>query len=201
MYNAQQQIFPGLKDPVIDSQDIFRKLLSSMSEPGLISQTDVIHYHPSDLHPATYGIALSLFDQGTKIKLAPSLDHTRIITSLRFHNSVQTVTSYKQAGFVLCNEDDRPELSLLNKGNESYPDQSCTLIIQSQSFNKGIIYRATGPGIENSRKIRCSALNGTLVHQRDKLLSRFPLGIDIIFTCGNDFFCLPRTTRLISENH
>ena len=86
-------------------------------------------------------------------------------------------------------------------GTEAYPDQSCTLIIQCESFFKGIIYRASGPGIETSRKIRSSGFNGTLFHQRENLMSQFPLGIDLILTCGREFFCIPRTTKLVVENN
>lgn len=201
MNNLQAQVVPGLANPVYDSQGIFRLLLKGMSEPGLIARLDDVHQYPLQLNAASYAIALTLFDQGTAIYLAPSLQHNEVIDSLRFHNSINLLQSSSHADFVICNESDRPDLDQLNAGTEAYPDQSCTMIIQCDSFFKGIIYRASGPGIESSRKIRCSAFNGSLLHQREKLSSLFPLGIDFILTCGNEFFCIPRTTRLIVENN
>ncbi len=201
MNTAQNQIFPGLHNPVLESQQIFRQLLKSMSEPGVIGNCEDNLNQPDCLQPATYAVALSLLDQDTALKLSDNLDNESVRDTLRFHNGIPLVNDWKQADFVICNEDERPDLDQLNIGNESWPDQSCTLIIQCQSFYKGIIYRASGPGIKQSRKIRCSAFNGTLIHQREKLASRFPLGIDLILTSGRDFFCIPRTTTLIAEQN
>lgn len=201
MNNVQTQVQPGLNNPVYDAQGIFRLLLKSMAEPGLIARLDDVPEFPVGLNPASYAVALALFDQDTRIHLCNSLQQDEIKHSLRFHTAADLVADPAMADFVICDEADRPNLDCLNVGTEAYPDQSCTLIIQCESFFKGIIYRASGPGIETSRKIRCSGFNGTLFHQRETLMSQFPLGIDLILTCGREFFCIPRTTRLIVENN
>jgi alpha-D-ribose 1-methylphosphonate 5-triphosphate synthase subunit PhnH len=201
MTQMQSQVQPGLTNPVYDAQGIFRLLLNGMAEPGLIARLDDVQDFPVGLNAASYAIALTLFDQDTCIHLSSSLQHDAIKDSLRFHSAVDLVPSCDMADFVICNEIDRPDLDQLNAGSETYPDQSCTLIIQCDSFFKGIIYRATGPGIETSRKIRCSGFNDTLLHQRESLAAQFPLGIDLILTCGREFFCIPRTTKLIIESN
>lgn len=201
MNNIQSQVQTGLANPVYDAQGIFRLLLKSMAEPGLIARLDDTPEFMTGLNAASYAVALALFDQDTSINLSASLQHKSIKDSLRFHTAAHLVDSCDQADFVICNEADRPDLDRLNAGTEAYPDQSCTLIIQCESFFKGIIYRATGPGIASSRKIRCSGFNGTLLHQRENLAAQFPLGIDLILTCGREFFCIPRTTKLLIENN
>ena len=197
MNTGNAQLRPGLENPVLDSQKIFRQLLTGMSEPGVISTVQGVIEHPMGLFPATYAIALTLFDQDTRIFLSDNMQQNEISDSLRFHSSISQVSLAADADFVICNESDRPDLDQLNWGTEAYPDQSCTLIIQCRSFFQGIVYRATGPGIKGSSKICSSAFNGTLLHQREKLSSRFPLGIDLILTSGRDFFCIPRTTKLV----
>jgi alpha-D-ribose 1-methylphosphonate 5-triphosphate synthase subunit PhnH len=203
MNNIQDvvQVQPGLTSPVYDSQGIFRLLLKGMAEPGLIARLDDVPDFQVGLNAASYAVALALFDQDTRINLTASLQQAEIKESLRFHTAAALVEDCDTADFVICNESDRPDLDQLNAGTETYPDQSCTLIIQCESFFKGIIYRASGPGIETSRKIRCSGFNGTLLHQRESLAAQFPLGIDLILTCDREFFCIPRTTKLLIENN
>jgi len=200
MSSVQTEILPGLQNPVFDAQQTFRQLLDAMSQPGRIVSIDNVQ-HPEALNPASYAVTLSMLDQDTPLKLSASVDNAAVRDSLRFHNSIPLVDDYSAADFVICKEAERPDLETLNAGSEAWPDQSCTLIIQCESFYKGIIYRATGPGIQQSRKIRCSAFNGTLIHQREKLAQRFPLGVDLILTCGKEFFCIPRTTVLQSEQN
>jgi len=192
-------IYPGLENPVADAQTVFRKLLSGASEPGLIMSIDSLDEHPERLSLATYAIALTLFDQTTYVHLSPSLYVKDVANSLRFHAGVKLSHSIQQAHFVICNEDDRPDLHQLNQGSETYPDQSCTLIIQCQSLSTGPYYQALGPGIEYKRRIRCSGIDSALMQHRTHMQTQFPRGIDIIMVCEHTFFYLPRTTQLISE--
>jgi alpha-D-ribose 1-methylphosphonate 5-triphosphate synthase subunit PhnH len=198
--NLQESIiYPGLENPVADAQTVFRKLLSGASEPGLIMSIDNPYEHPEPLSLATYAIALTLFDQSTHVHLSPSLVVKDVTNSLRFHAGVKLSHSIPQAHFVICNEDDRPDMRQLNQGSETYPDQSCTLIIQCKSFSTGDCYQASGPGIENNRRIRCSGIDSALMQQRKHMQAQFPRGIDIIMVCEQTFLYLPRTTQLIRE--
>jgi len=198
---ASDKIKTGFDNPVLGSQSVFRQLLKSMSEPGIQSKIEPIKAYPNVLYPASYVIALGLFDQDTPVFLSKSLQSPENLATLRFQVSLSATDNPIDADFVVCDQDEMPSLNTLNLGNEEYPDQSCTLIIQCNSFEEGEPYRATGPGIESSRIIQCSGLNKTLFEQREQIFSQFPLGIDIIFTHKNKFFCLPRTTRLEQVMH
>lgn len=195
----ESMIYPGLLNPVSEAQIVFRQLLSGASEPGLMMSVDVAHEHPRVLHLATYAIALTLFDQSTHLHLSPSLNVKDVANSLRFHAGVKLSSSIQKAHFVICNEDDQPDLSQLNQGTETYPDQSCTIIIQCKSFSIGPYFQASGPGIEHVRRIRCSGINSTLMQHRELMRTQFPMGIDTILICNSKFFYLPRTTQLIRE--
>ncbi len=194
-----QQVKPGLSHPVSDSQGIFRQLLKAMSEPGSIHNINYACTAPDVMNQASYSIALTLLDQTTSVALTQKLQTADVISSILFHNSVEWIEDLSQADFIFCNEDECPQLSDLKTGSEAYPDQSATLIIQCESFSSGTSVELTGPGIQHHRNIQCSAFNTALVKNRKSMDELFPLGIDIIFTCFNEFFCLPRTTRIKTE--
>lgn len=194
--NTSAAIKAGFDNPVLGAQAVFRHLLKSMSEPGYVSAVEALPDCPQTLYSASYAIALGLFDQDTRIFLSDSLKNDENVVSLRFHTSLTLVDDLSHADFVLCNESEIPELAELNAGVEAYPDQSCTLIVQCESFTEGAVYQATGPGIETSRSVNASGLTPSLYAQRLAMAKRFPLGIDMIFTHQEQLFCLPRTTIL-----
>ncbi len=199
MNTLSHDIKAGFDNPVHGSQSIFRQLLKGMSEPCLLQTQRKVKQAPQPLHRASYAIALTLLDHTTNVALTDTLANDEIKFSLRFHTGAVLEKKTGDADFVFCTESERPLLTDLNTGYEAYPDQSCTLIIQSESFNTGMTFKASGPGIEYSRYFQCSALSSALLEQREALSDQFPLGIDIIFTCGDEFFCLPRTTLLQME--
>lgn len=193
------QIKMGLDNPVHNSQGIFRRLLKTMSEPGTLVHLDQHIEPPRTLNAASYAIALTLFDNDTHIALGAGIEHEETMSSLLFYCSSVFVKNYNRAEFIICDESAIPDLDSLNPGTEAYPDQSCTLIVQCQSLRQGYPVVATGPGIQGSRKIYSSGFNPRLLEQRRQHYQQFPLGIDIIFTCGDQFFALPRTIQLKTE--
>lgn len=195
------EIQPGLGNPVHDAQAIFRQCLTAMSEPGRIESVELPLLTPQGLEPATYALALSLFDQQTELLLTSSLLTSVIQASLRFHCMSPIVSELGQADFVICNESERPQLDKLKDGSDEYPDQSCTLVIQCESLQQGHGWVAKGPGIPDRRQLQCSALNTSFIEERQRMQTLFPLGIDLILCSGNQFMCLPRTTLLEEEKH
>lgn len=187
----------GFNDVVFDAQSVFRKVLKSMAEPGHVSSIDCdFDDKPEVLNVASYSIALALFDHDTKISLLDSLNDESTKKSLGFHCSSPIEEKLINADFVLCDETEIPVLTDLKLGTEEYPDESCTLIIQVKNILKVGGCHLTGAGIQNQREIDCSALSEPLIQQREKLQKLFPLGVDLIFTTGEEFFCLPRTTKV-----
>jgi alpha-D-ribose 1-methylphosphonate 5-triphosphate synthase subunit PhnH len=195
------EIQPGLGNPVHDAQAIFRQCLTAMSEPGKIEEIELPLITPTGLEPASYALALAIFDQQTELLLTPSLLTPAIEASLRFHCMSPIGSDLSQADFIVCNEDERPNLDSLKPGSDEYPDESCTLIIQCDSLQQGPGWIAQGPGIPDRRPVHCSALTPLLIEQRREMQPLFPLGIDLILCSGNQFMCLPRTTLLEEEIH
>lgn len=186
----------GFESPVYDSQTVFRQLLKAMSEPVTECTVPVLDECPDTLNLATYSVALTLFDQDTQVFLTDSIQSDDVKQTLRFHTALKLVDAVEQADFVLCNEHDMPKLAQLKKGNNEYPDQSCILVIQSDTFNSSQSYQATGPGIKTVKTLSSSALTEDIYQQRNDLHCIFPLGIDVVMTHKNRLIALPRTTQL-----
>ena len=76
-------------------------------------------------------------------------------------------------------------------GTSEYPDRSATLIVESTALlASGATLR--GPGIDSQAAL---SLPEVTAFQSNHAL--FPLGLDFIFTSGNDIAALPRSTEVI----
>lgn len=56
--------------------------------------------------------------------------------------------------------------------------------------------RLTGPGIEMHSSLRIDGLPPSFWEERSRMTSRFPLGLDFVFTADGELAALPRTTRV-----
>jgi len=201
MNAATDRLALGFTNPVDDSQQLFRGLLTAMSEPGQIGSVAMLDQHPGPLGIASFALALTLLDRHSSYALTSGVDRPEVRQSIAFHCNAPLARECDAPDFLFCREDEIPALERLNTGSEAYPDQSTTLVVQCQSLEKGPTMIATGPGIAGQRVIACSAIGEHLVAQRERLQTRFPLGIDMIFTRERAYFCLPRTTRLRPQGH
>jgi len=192
-----QLLIAGFSDPVQQSQQLFRQLLSATSEPGTIQQIDATPQHPAGLNAASWALALSLFDADCAVWLSPSLAaQPALVSNLLFHCQTRLVDYADEADFALCNADELETLKLFNFGSAEYPASSTSLIVQVPALSDEPHWQLSGPGIEHTRGVSiaglCEPLQQELVCSRD----RFPCGIDCFFSCGNQLLALPRSTRI-----
>jgi alpha-D-ribose 1-methylphosphonate 5-triphosphate synthase subunit PhnH len=78
-------------------------------------------------------------------------------------------------------------LSAFPVGTSEYPDRSTTLIVEQNELTAGALL--TGPGIKDTAGLN---LPETAAFQTNRAM--FPLGLDFVFTCGNQLAALPRST-------
>jgi alpha-D-ribose 1-methylphosphonate 5-triphosphate synthase subunit PhnH len=126
---SAQLLQPAFADPVLDAQRGFRAALKALAGPGLIQ---TLQATPSleGLAPATYALCLALLDVDTPLWLAPSFDTPLIRANLAFHCGCPLTANREDARFALLAADDLLDLSGFDHGNDRYPDQSCTLLVQ-----------------------------------------------------------------------
>ncbi|MHC8386206.1 phosphonate C-P lyase system protein PhnH [Pseudomonas sp. LB3P14] len=184
---------PAFTDPVLDAQRSFRAALKALAGPGLIQN---LHATPSleGLAPATYALCLALLDVDTPLWLAPSFDTPAIRANLAFHCGCP-LTPYREAArFALLGAEDLLDLSGFDHGNDRYPDQSCTLLVQLPSLDGGAGQAWRGPGIETQHQVSLPLTDGFWREREQR--NEFPRGLDLFFAAGHDFIGLPRSTRV-----
>ncbi|MFZ4964091.1 phosphonate C-P lyase system protein PhnH [Pseudomonas sp. Mn2068] len=180
-------------DPVLDAQRSFRAALDALANPGVVQAMPAL---PSldGLAPATYALCLALLDGDTPLWLAPSFDTPLIRANLAFHCGCPLTHQREEARFALLAAEDLHDLAGFDLGNERYPDQSCTLLVQLPQLESGRSLAWRGPGIRDEQRVGLP-LAAAFWHQRERH-SAFPRGLDVFFLAAGNVLGLPRSTRV-----
>lgn len=182
--------------PVQDAQQSFRRLLKAMSEPGVIVALQQLKHGWQPLNLATTSVLLTLVDGDTPVWLAPSMNNDIASQNLRFHTSATLVEQPQRATFAVADEHiSSAQLNALSAGSAVAPETSATLIVQVASLSGGRMLRLTGAGIAEERMI-APQLPDCLIHELTERPHPFPLGVDLILTCGDRLLAIPRTTHV-----
>jgi len=183
---------PGFSEPVHASQQVFRRALTALAEPGQVQS--VTNAPALDaLDPATYVLCLCLLDSDTSVWLSPALDTPTLRANLAFHCGCPIVAQPELAAFALLTANDAAQLPAFNPGTDRDPDLSCTLLIQLASLTGGPSATWQGPGIRDKRAMSLP-LPESFWAKRDA--HGFPKGLDCFLTAGEAFVGLPRSTRV-----
>ena len=184
-------LVPAFADPVLNAQMSFRAALKAMSEPGTIAQADFADALDV-MHPATFSLALTLFDDDTKVWLSPSLDTPIVRANLAFHCACPVASEPQQADLAIIAAGEVDYLAYFRAGTDRDPEQSCTVIVQLDSLEGGQQVVLEGPGIESQR-----AINPPLCERFWSARSQvtdFPRGLDFFMTSQRQLMALPRST-------
>lgn len=194
----------GFAQPVHDAQQVFRAVLEAMSRPGRIQSLPAAvldSLETPGLGRANTAVLLTLLDAETSVWLHPSLRSAAACAYLQFHTGVQQVDEAQRAGFALIEADhDAPALwRELARGSDAVPQDGATLVVEVPSLEKGIELSLRGPGVETVQALRVGGLHAGFWQARRELEAHFPLGIELILTCGDQLAALPRSTRVSLE--
>ncbi|HCK2262024.1 TPA: phosphonate C-P lyase system protein PhnH [Escherichia coli] len=177
--------------PVQDAQHSFRRLLKAMSEPGVIVALHQLKRGWQPLNIATTSVLLTLADNDTPVWLSTPLNNDIVNQSLRFHTNAPLVSQPEQATFAVTDEAISSEqLNALSTGTAVAPEAGATLILQVASLSGGRMLRLTGAGIAEERMI-APQLPECILHELTERPHPFPLGIDLILTCGERLLAIP----------
>jgi alpha-D-ribose 1-methylphosphonate 5-triphosphate synthase subunit PhnH len=187
---------PAFADPVLDAQRSFRAALKALAGPGVIHPLQAAQQPPSlaGLAAATHALCLALLDIDTPLWLAPAFDTPAIRANLTFHCGCPIVTERQNARFALLDHSQLEDLHGFDLGNDRYPDQSCTLLIQLPALSGGPCLSWRGPGIQSENRVALPVSDR--FWQERETHSDFPRGLDIFFLAGCDLLGLPRSTRV-----
>lgn len=184
---------PGFADPVHEAQQVFRRALAALAEPGLV-QSVAGAPGMDRLSPATYALSLCLFDADTPVWLSPQLDTPALRANLAFHCGCPIAAAPQDAAFALVTAADASTLTAFNPGTDRDPDQSCTVLMQLDALEGGPSATWHGPGIQGGRPMRLPLPAEFWTRRAEH---GFPRGLDFFFTAGDALVGLPRSTRVM----
>ncbi|MEB0040083.1 MULTISPECIES: phosphonate C-P lyase system protein PhnH [unclassified Pseudomonas] len=183
---------PAFADSVLDSVRSFRAALKALAGPGIVQPMNAPPLE--GLAPASYALCLALLDVDTPLWLAPAFDTPIIRANLTFHCGCPIVGTREQARFALLDDSELSDLHGFELGNDRYPDQSCTLLIQLDQLDGGPHLTWRGPGIQSENQVALPLAAG-FWGERDAR-NDFPRGLDAFFLAGSSVIGLPRSTRV-----
>ncbi|MCW2239975.1 phosphonate C-P lyase system protein PhnH [Azospirillum canadense] len=190
-------LLPGLPDPVIDSQRVFRVVLDAMARPGTLVDLPLSLKVPAPLDPATAAVALALADVDTRLWLDGAVGADAVRAYLRFHCGCPLTEGPAAADFaIVVDPQAMPPLAAFNAGSDEFPDSSTTVIVQVPTLDGGEPWTFTGPGIRDRVRLAVAGLPPAFRGWVAENHAGFPRGVDLIFTSGTRLAALPRSARL-----
>ncbi|MEA4924090.1 MAG: phosphonate C-P lyase system protein PhnH [Syntrophomonadaceae bacterium] len=193
-------------DLVHDIQAVYRKVIDSMSKPGLISnvrsQAEKVTLTIGCFN-TTLLLILMLLD--TEIKFKVCSEHEEEVTQAINRLTYARATELENADFIIVLHDAPPRelvraLRRAYAGDLLNPHKSATIIFEADAVTNAPDLILTGPGIEKENRIRVNAGSDEWVDLRAEKNSEYPLGIEIIITDPDDnILCLPRTTQITRQ--
>jgi alpha-D-ribose 1-methylphosphonate 5-triphosphate synthase subunit PhnH len=187
----------GFENPVLDSQATFRAALNAFSFPGQRQTFDHLSEPPAPLTPATAGFILTLADLDTPVWLDGGANVKPVQDFLRFHCGCPLTPVLQEASFAIITDAmQAPRLGEFSRGNELYPDRSATAVFQVPSFANGPLVIARGPGIRNETRFQVAGLPDAFWRDWAINFSGYPLGVDVLLSCGTEAIGLPRSISL-----
>lgn len=192
---SAEQLMPMFIKPVADAQQVFRRLLSAMAEPGTRQNLGSLP-EVNTKQVAAYAIALCLVDNTTKVWLSPSFSSSSFKNSLAFHCGCSFVESVQQAQFVFVHEHEVDQVvASLSAGSDRDPEFSATAIVHVETWEQGSAQIWSGPGIKDSKKVTLPFTS--YFWQQRKQKNQFPRGIDMLVVDEQSVLGLPRTTVVL----
>ena len=190
----------GFTSPVYDAQACFRHVLEALARPGQIQRLDALPVPPAGLGAAQSAILLALADRDTPVWLASALRNGAAGDYLRFHCGCPLTTNTVDARFVVLSTlAELPALDDLDVGEPNFPDRSATLIVEGAELAAGGPLHLRGPGIADEIGLFVAGWTDAATTLIQTNRRRFPLGVDILLTCGDRVAGLPRTVHLSLE--
>jgi alpha-D-ribose 1-methylphosphonate 5-triphosphate synthase subunit PhnH len=141
-------------------------------------------------------LCLALLDLETPVWRDEAAQTRGIASYLRFHCGCPLTDDPAAAAFALIANPNALSFARFAQGSMEYPDRSTTLLIQVPTLADGPPRVVSGPGIAQTHTLRVGGLPESFAALWRDNTAAFPLGVDILFCCGNEIVGLPRTTQI-----
>ncbi|UJL45929.1 phosphonate C-P lyase system protein PhnH [Virgibacillus sp. NKC19-16] len=187
-------------EQIHEVQQVYRKIVHSMSRPGIISSLENVSadldYH-IPCFKATIHSAMTLLDAEVTFHLLTE-NHSDISGKISAY-TLASETSIAEADYIIALSD-ATDYSILRAireckiGSLINPQLSATWIIESSNLTNAGGMTLSGPGIKNEIKME-TRFSPFVWEARNERVKEYPMGIDLIFTDEKaQIACAPRTT-------
>lgn len=191
-------------DQIHDLQQVYRKVLHSMSRPGNISQLNNITEKMDEELPcnnAFFLCTLTLLDAEVTFHVVANEEDKARLTEIISSYTMSQTAPMDKADFILLLQD-TPEyhveqvLRECKIGSLLDPQQSATWIMESVHLSNSPALSLSGPGINGVQPLQTGS-DGEFWKRRNERVREYPLGIDVILAdFSNQIACIPRTTSV-----
>lgn len=189
-------------DLVHDTQEVFRTILHCMSRPGTIKNIEEIGRpigQHDDCHHSIFVTAITLLDAEVRFHIVG--ENAEEIGEHLSSFTFSKVTELHEADYIFIMKDASEQIisnvfKKAKKGTLTNPDQSATILIETDRFSPGSRLTLEGPGIKHTEKVDIDASECWLA-ERAEANKEYPLGVDMILVDrDSNMMCLPRTTMI-----
>lgn len=187
-------------DLVHDTQVVFRAILDCMSRPGTIKNIEEIGkpigHHEHCEHPIFVN-AITLLDAEVSFHVVG--EYAEAIAEHLASFTFSKVAALHEADFIFIMKDAQKQMvhevfRSARKGTLTSPEQSATILIETERLSSGSLLTLEGPGIQHTENVVIDAVERWMT-ERTEANKEFPLGVDIILVDRkSNIMCLPRTT-------
>lgn len=190
-------------DQIHDLQQVYRKLLHSMSRPGTISSIEQETEHMDVDFGCAHALIVSamvLLDAEVTFHVL-SKNRRDLIEKISEYTSARLAPLQEADFIIVLQENEESEileaLAQCKIGNLIDPQQSATWIIETPILTNEGTLLLTGPGIETEAHLS-TGQSPQFWLARDSRIKEYPMGMDMIFADGSSqIACLPRTISAI----
>ena len=189
-------------DLVHDTQEVFREILHCMSRPGTIKNIEEIGRPIEQLEYCQHSIfvtAITLLDAEVSFHIVG--ENAGAIGEHLSSFTFSKVAEIHEADYIFIMKDaPRPLISNVfkkaKKGTLTNPQQSATILIETDRLSNESHLTLKGPGIKHTENVKIGA-SGYWVTERAEANKEYPLGVDLIIVDrDSNMMCLPRTTSI-----
>jgi alpha-D-ribose 1-methylphosphonate 5-triphosphate synthase subunit PhnH len=180
-------------DAALHAQGVFRQIMTALSEPGRIVTLPAMTDAAPPLSSAGFAVLRTLCDFETSLWLSPAF--AAATDTVRFHTDTRMLATPDDAAFAVVGGAEL-DLTRFTPGTAAYPDRGATVIVEVPALTGGPARTLSGPGIKERARFEVAGLPADIVAQLKVNRGHFPLGVDLLFVCGEALVGLPRSTRI-----
>ena len=188
-------------DIVYDSQQVYRLILTAMSNPAKVVNIKQYADKLFGDHPVFLAMAMTLLDNEVGFNACENIVLSDEIASM----TLALKTGIETADFIFVTGNgggilqNHMEHAIENAkcGTHADPHKSAAIIIQNDGETAERL-ALSGPGIDGTIEIAATQTVRNAIDMRDSRNHEYPQGIDMIFISGaGDLSAVPRLTKVV----